>query len=227
MAKLLRFTDRVLLGLSIFGDLLDGFEEIRPTKSKWHTSAYSLFPKDYKKANYSSSISRLLKNDIVEKVVENGQARLRIKSKGKKQVARDFPFLKFQNQKWDRKWRIVVFDISEDKRAKRDSLRSKLKELGFGMLQKSTWISPHNFEDDIYEFFKLNDLDGDAHIFVANKLLVGDVNKLVEKLWNASEINELYIKAKNINDMGMYCLALSKDPFLPRELLPKDWITYL
>lgn len=44
--------------------------------------------------------------------------------------------------KWDGRWRILIFDIPEDQRRKRDTLRQKLGELNFYQLQKSVWITP-------------------------------------------------------------------------------------
>lgn len=43
---------------------------------------------------------------------------------------------------WDRKWRLVFFDIPEDRRRLRVLFISKLKQLGFYQLQKSAWIHP-------------------------------------------------------------------------------------
>jgi len=56
--------------------------------------------------------------------------------------------LKIPNR-WDRKWRIVVFDIPEKKRQARDALRSKLQQLGFYKLQKSALVFPFECEDEI------------------------------------------------------------------------------
>lgn len=47
-----------------------------------------------------------------------------------------------KKQKWDGWWRIVVFDITEEKRAARDALRRKLKNFGFYPLQKSVFVFP-------------------------------------------------------------------------------------
>lgn len=44
--------------------------------------------------------------------------------------------------RWDNKWRIVVFDIPEEKRLARDILRRKLRQLGFRLIQKSVWVLP-------------------------------------------------------------------------------------
>ncbi len=46
-------------------------------------------------------------------------------------------------------WRIVLFDIPEDAKIKREVLRGKLKELGFTMIQRSVWVIPYPCEDDI------------------------------------------------------------------------------
>ena len=49
--------------------------------------------------------------------------------------------------KWDGKWRIVIFDIPEKKKKAREVLRAKLKDLGFKELQKSVFVLPYECED--------------------------------------------------------------------------------
>lgn len=44
---------------------------------------------------------------------------------------------------WDKKWRIIIFDVPESRRGKRDFLRRQLGLLGFQKLHKSVWVSPH------------------------------------------------------------------------------------
>lgn len=51
--------------------------------------------------------------------------------------------------KWDGKWRIVIFDIPEKKKKAREALRNKLKDLGFKELQKSVFVLPYECEDEI------------------------------------------------------------------------------
>jgi DNA-binding transcriptional regulator PaaX len=60
---------------------------------------------------------------------------------------------------WDKKWRIVIFDISQLKKFYREAFRGKLKELGFYPLQKSVWIHPFDCQDEIEllrDFFGLD-----------------------------------------------------------------------
>lgn len=52
-------------------------------------------------------------------------------------------------EKWDDKWRMVIFDIPEKKKKAREALRNKLKDLGFKELQKSVFIHPYECEDEI------------------------------------------------------------------------------
>lgn len=46
-------------------------------------------------------------------------------------------------QKWDNAWRILFFDIPENKRQHRDYLRKILRRVGFKELQRSIWIYPY------------------------------------------------------------------------------------
>ena len=57
-------------------------------------------------------------------------------------------------QKWDKKWRIVIFDIPEKEREKRNLLRNLLKILNFKKLQASVWISPFDYKKEIKEWAK-------------------------------------------------------------------------
>ena len=50
-------------------------------------------------------------------------------------------------ERWDGKWRVVIFDIPEARRLYRDHLRDFLQGIGFLMLQASVWVYPHDCED--------------------------------------------------------------------------------
>jgi len=49
--------------------------------------------------------------------------------------------------RWDGKWRIVMFDIWETRKAERDRLREVLLRMGFVKLQASVWIFPYPCEE--------------------------------------------------------------------------------
>lgn len=50
---------------------------------------------------------------------------------------------------WDKKWRLVMFDIPQEYRLARDAFRKKLKDLKFHQLQKSVFLTPYPCEDEI------------------------------------------------------------------------------
>ncbi len=50
-------------------------------------------------------------------------------------------------RRWDRRYRMVIFDIPEERKADRQRLRRLMRELGFLRLQDSVWIIPHECED--------------------------------------------------------------------------------
>jgi CRISPR-associated endonuclease Cas2 len=62
-------------------------------------------------------------------------------------------------KKWDKNWRILIFDIKDKQKVKREALRGKLKELGLYQLQKSVWICPYEFQkeaDILRSYFGFN-----------------------------------------------------------------------
>ncbi len=67
--------------------------------------------------------------------------------------------LKIQKpKKWDGNWRMLIFDIEDKQKMKREALRGKLKELNMFQLQKSVWVYPYNFRKEIVllrDFFGL------------------------------------------------------------------------
>jgi DNA-binding transcriptional regulator PaaX len=48
---------------------------------------------------------------------------------------------------WDKKWRIIIFDIPEKKRILRQEVRRIFQEAGFERLQDSVWVYPYDCED--------------------------------------------------------------------------------
>ncbi len=50
-------------------------------------------------------------------------------------------------KRWDKKWRVIIFDIPHDQRRLRDRIREILKMIGFVRLQNSVWIYPYDCED--------------------------------------------------------------------------------
>jgi len=86
---------------------------------------------------------------------EGGYVVYRLTKKGKKRINKlILDELKLAKpKKWDKKWRLVIFDIPEWRRKDRTALRKKLEEMGFCQCQKSAWIHPFHCLEEI-EFLK-------------------------------------------------------------------------
>lgn len=50
---------------------------------------------------------------------------------------------------WDKKWRMVLFDIPQKRSRTRDAFRVHLKQIGFLELQKSVFVCPYPCRDEV------------------------------------------------------------------------------
>jgi DNA-binding transcriptional regulator PaaX len=87
----------------------------------------------------SDAFYQLRKRGLIRFENKGGQIYIYLTEKGKKFAEiLQIDELKIKNsKKWDKKWRILIFDIAQLKRIYREAFRGKLKELGFYQLQKS------------------------------------------------------------------------------------------
>lgn len=93
---------------------------------------------------YSSKLVEVKEND-------DGTHTLTLSEKGRKKALRyDMVHMRIKiPSTWDRLWRIVSFDVPEDEKSTRDSLREHLFRLGFYELHKSVFIYPFECLDEI------------------------------------------------------------------------------
>jgi DNA-binding transcriptional regulator PaaX len=71
---------------------------------------------------------------------------------------------------WDGKWRVVVLDVPESDKEKRNALRYILKKAGFVCLKNSVWISPHPFEHMLENMKKDLDLRNEIMVILTDSL---------------------------------------------------------
>ena len=92
----------------------------------------------------------------IEKIEKDKELYYKITETGEDYFDNVLSYLK-STRAWDKKWRLVMFEIPETDRALRDKLRRQLANLGMGLLQSSVWITPKNVEKEIEEIN--NDLE--------------------------------------------------------------------
>ncbi|MCI0597502.1 CRISPR-associated endonuclease Cas2 [Candidatus Parcubacteria bacterium] len=72
---------------------------------------------------------------------------LRITSAGRLALARLCANTANTKRRWDRKWRVVMYDVREPKKRLRARVREFLRAYGFMRLQDSVWVYPYDCED--------------------------------------------------------------------------------
>lgn len=92
-----------------------------------------------------SSCKRMVHSGLL--VWEDGK--LRLTPKGESELRRlDAQFaLGKKPRRWDKKWRVLIFDIPDYRKGLRDKIRHSLIRIGFFRLQNSVWVYPYDCED--------------------------------------------------------------------------------
>lgn len=104
-----------------------------------------------KKDALAIALKRLRENGLID-FIDDKTLMLRLTNSGRDKAL--WIKMREDEEKWDGKWRLVIWDIPEKRRSTRDLLRHKLKQLGFQCLQKSVWMSKKNCTKIMREFIK-------------------------------------------------------------------------
>ena len=131
----------IVLGLS--GSPKRYFQILKFTKKEWDW---------INTGHLKRSISSLYKEKLVkEKYNKDGTVSLVLSDGGKEKVITfDIDNLKIKKpNNWDGSWRIVMYDVPENYKTARESIRMHLKDIGFLELQKSVFVYPHDCYEQI------------------------------------------------------------------------------
>lgn len=114
---------------------------------------YKKKQKEIERRKFTNAFYNLKRQRLIKMEYRGKQLYISLTKEGRKRCGKfQVDDLKIKKPwHWDKKWRILIFDISEKSKVKREALRGKLKELGLYQLQKSVWACP-------YEFFREMDL---------------------------------------------------------------------
>lgn len=99
-------------------------------------------PVDWK--DFRRKIQQLKQRGLIRKSCESKKYHIEITDKGRELLERDL----FRNMRierpavWDKKWRVVMYDIPEKDHIARNAIRGKLTQIGFEQIQKSVFVYP-------------------------------------------------------------------------------------
>ncbi len=137
------------------------------------------------KQSFCNVFSKLKRKGLIKIAQQNGQIYISLTAEGKKKAGKyQIDNLEIKKpKKWDGKWRILIFDIKENQRIKREALRGKLKQLNLFKLQNSVWIHPYEFRKEaglLRSFFGLT--KDEMQTIIADKIENDKKAKLFFKL---------------------------------------------
>lgn len=197
------------------------------------------------------SVSRMAKQGLLQSERVGNKSFYKLTERGLNRVDEAAKRIyKLKPHEWDRKWRIVMYNIPEEKRQVRDELRKELQWSGFGNLSNGCWVSPNNHEKGIHLIISKYKVEEYVHLFLSEYKGPRADFVLVESCWPLAEIEEKYeefieeyskkyiihqsiIQSGEMTDeecfieraylVHRYRKFLFIDPGLPKELLPERW----
>lgn len=143
-------------------------------------------------------------------------------------------------KKWDKKWRLVIYDIPERSKKHREWLRHNLQALGFGMIQDSCWASCYDYTHQINHRCREYGLLKYLCIYEGNFFAGKNIDEIADRAWNLQNLDSRYdkliescndytriIETNEVNFKEYYLKGgelfhefnqlLVKDPFLPKD----------
>ncbi|MFA5051389.1 MAG: hypothetical protein WC499_04755 [Patescibacteria group bacterium] len=156
-----------LSGLKLFAKYLLLAPSIRPTTFNYQKLSDELMD-DWDGKNIKKAIKHLIHSGLLKKTEKNeyfltakGISKL-LELKIKKKIE--------TKQKIKNKYFVLIFDIPEKTRFRRDLFRRHLKELGFEQIQQSVWITQYNVLEEIKALIEIFGLNRYIKFFIAEKV---------------------------------------------------------
>ncbi len=158
------------IGLSLSRTPRQYFKVIKATSQEWQKVNYRVL---------NNTIRSLYKSRLIrEHENPDGSLTMVLTNKGKEKVVTfNIDNMEIKKPKvWDKKWRMVIFDIPEKHKPAREALRETLKRLGFYEYQKSVLIHPYPCQDEVdylIEYYEIRpwvrivtatELDNEIHL---------------------------------------------------------------
>ena len=105
----------------------------------------------YNNRDYERSLLVLRRKKFIKVKKQKGKISIIMTKLGRQKILEDSlrNITISQQKKWDKKWRLVIFDIPERYKKERLKFSKLLRQMGFVMYQKSVWVSPWPCSEEI------------------------------------------------------------------------------
>ncbi len=150
------------------------------------------------------------------------------------------------NPPWDRRWRLVTFDVPEARSTDRVVLWRELRKRNLGLLQRSVWIWPRPLEPILHQVIQASGVPEAFAGFECARVFLCTDQEIVRAAWDFDGIHraqDRYLRqaaslgadlrgATSLHELARaarqerlaYEEAMAHDPLLPRELWPANYL---
>ncbi|WP_426449541.1 PaaX family transcriptional regulator C-terminal domain-containing protein [Paenibacillus sp. S-38] len=158
----------------------------------------------------------------------------------------------FYDRAWDGSWHLVMVEIPEAERRRRDAFRADIRQTGFGLLYHSVYIAPWDYSEEVRELLGKHGIMDRAmqfHGSLQGRTLTAEETAEIWELpaagreyeeqwaWYTGDCRpaaeSLIAQGEAADPLDLFTLYLELgevisglylvDPMLPPELLPADW----
>ena len=201
------------------------------------------FPND---AAYRNAVYRLRKAGLIASVKKDGVPFLQITADGRKRIGRGLDPEPSWNQRWTGVWYALLYDVPEKHRGYRESLRSFLKRMRMGQLQRSVWLSPRDIRPEFDDMARAAGLRDYAYLFEFRATLGEPDAVIAARAWDFESLaagHEWFCRecgeamkriARGTHDADelaalareeseAFVRVMDRDPLLPRALWPDGY----
>lgn len=137
----------------------------------------------FERSKIKRSVFRLEKSGFIERKKDDDELFV-LTQKGKERAMRyELDRMKIMPQKnWDKKWRLVMFDIPEEKKQARRAINFALKKFGCVQYQKSVFVTPFPCKKEIDFVGECFGVRENIRIIVAHEVEKSELLKKVFKV---------------------------------------------
>lgn len=187
-----------------------------------------------------STLVSMAREGVIIKTSQNEPAHIYcLTEQGVDDLVLEFPFFRFLKREWDGKWRILSYEIPEQRRELRDRLRRQVAGWGLGPWHRSFWLTPHPIIENLKKLVSGKEEEKYVQAFESDHSF-GNREVLIEKVWGKTELDKKYRelfkkwhmtlsqdmektdKLKSV--IGDYVTVLRQDPGLPKNVVGENWI---
>lgn len=191
---------------------------------------------EFTSGSVRDAAGRLEKAGYLDKINRDNQSFFRLTILGKEMVKQPAPV-------WDKQWRLVVLTNS---RGYSRAVERVLVGLGYRRMSRGVYITPFLVGIETKQLFLKHNWQNLGQIMEVKRLVLGDDQQLVKKLWRLEDIGQQYAdfitstaRLLKLSRQNFALLQQAKggfktcfdhyfnlrmvDPGLPKALWPQNW----